>query len=75
MNGPLSQFSPALREGSLLEYWIEVVDNNNVTGPGVGVSEHQYGKIVSEADKRADLFNGRGITWAASATWRVINRR
>jgi hypothetical protein len=56
----LSQFSPALREGSLLEYWIEVVDNNNVTGPGVGVSEHQYGKIVSEADKRADLFNRAG---------------
>ncbi len=45
------------REGSVIEYWLEAEDNNNVTGPGVGVSERQLVKVVSEAEKRADLLN------------------
>jgi hypothetical protein len=44
-------------EGHLIEYWIEAADNNHVTGPGVGQSEHQWAKVVSESEKRADLLN------------------
>ena len=53
-------FVPLLAEGSVLEYWIEVEDNNNATGPGVSATDHQLAKIVSEADKRADLLNRAG---------------
>lgn len=44
-------------EGSVVEYWVEVQDGNNVTGPGKASSEHFRVKIVSEIEKRADLMN------------------
>jgi hypothetical protein len=44
----------------VVEYWVEATDNNHATGPGVGTSERQFAKIVSEADKRADLLNRAG---------------
>ena len=56
----IGQFRPLLSEGSAIEYWVEVEDNNNVTGPGIGRSEHQVAKVVSESDKRADLLNRAG---------------
>jgi hypothetical protein len=46
---------PAL-EGSTLEFWLEVQDNNNVTGPGKGASEHYGAKIVTEEQMRQELF-------------------
>lgn len=46
-----------LPEQSIEEYWIEVRDGNNVTGPGRAFSEHYKVKIVSEIEKRADLMN------------------
>ena len=46
---------PLVQEGSLIEYWVEAHDNNDVTGPGIGASEHYVAKVVSEAEKRADL--------------------
>ena len=46
---------PLIPEGSLVEYWIEAQDNNDVTGPGLGVSERYVVKVVSESEKRADL--------------------
>ncbi|MBI3875850.1 MAG: hypothetical protein HY300_07815 [Verrucomicrobia bacterium] len=46
---------PLVPEGATVEWWIEARDNNNVTGPGIGVSEHYVAKVVSEAEKRADL--------------------
>lgn len=52
--------NPKPPEGATLEYWIEARDNNNVTGPGIGVSEHFSAKIVSDAEKRADLLNRVG---------------
>jgi hypothetical protein len=58
----LGDFRPPLSEGSSIEYWIEVEDNNDVTGPGVTATEHQLAKIVSEAEKRADLLNRAGDT-------------
>lgn len=52
-----SEFLPEAREGSVIEYWLEARDNNSVTGPGVAISERQLVKVVSEAEKRADLLN------------------
>jgi hypothetical protein len=52
--------NPKPPEGAMLEYWIEARDNNNVTGPGNGTSEHFSSKIVSDAEKRADLLNRVG---------------
>lgn len=56
----LAQFLPAIREGTVIEYWLEAEDNNNVTGPGVTVSERQLVRVVSESEKRADLLNRAG---------------
>lgn len=53
----ISEVLPALAESSVIEYWVEAEDNNNVTGPGIGSSERQLLKIVSESEKRADLLN------------------
>jgi hypothetical protein len=56
----IGDFRPLLPEGSMIEYWVEAEDNNNVTGPGIGTTDHQLAKIVSESDKRADLLNRAG---------------
>lgn len=58
----IGEFRPTLSEGSNIEYWIEVQDNNDATGPGITVTEHQLAKVVSEAEKRADLLNRAGDT-------------
>lgn len=58
----IGDFRPTLSEGSSIEYWIEVEDNNNATGPGITSTEHQLAKVVSEAEKRADLLNRAGDT-------------
>jgi hypothetical protein len=56
----VSDSLPGVVEGSLIEYWMEVEDNNDATGPGIGASEHQLLRVVSEAEKRADLLNRAG---------------
>jgi len=56
----IAEALPGIAEGSIIEYWIEVEDNNDATGPGFGVSEHQLARVVSEAEKRADLLNRAG---------------
>jgi hypothetical protein len=56
----LADMRPTLSEGSTIEYWIEVEDNNNATGPGVTTTEHQLAKVVTEEEKRADLLNRAG---------------
>jgi hypothetical protein len=53
----IGEFTPLLAEGSTIEYWIEVTDINDTTGPGVGKTEHQLAKVVSQAEKTADLLN------------------
>jgi len=58
----LRDFRPTLSEGSTIEYWIEVEDNNDATGPGITATEHQLAKVVSEAEKRTDLLNRAGDT-------------
>lgn len=48
---------PALPQGQRLEFWLEATDNNDVTGPSLGASAHQFIRIVTEDEKRADLWN------------------
>jgi hypothetical protein len=56
-NWRMSQVVPAVEEGSVIDYWLEVLDANDITGPGIGTTEHMQARIVSEAEKRADLAN------------------
>ena len=56
----IRDFQPPLPEGTRVEFWIEMQDNNDVTGPGLGVTEHQLLRVVSESEKRADLLNRAG---------------
>ncbi|GAO01347.1 DUF4175 family protein [Anaeromyxobacter sp. PSR-1] len=41
-----------LAEGEALEYWIEAVDGDTVSGPKTAASEHQLVKVYSEAEHR-----------------------
>jgi hypothetical protein len=56
----IRDFQPPLVEGTRIEYWVEMEDNNDVTGPGIGATEHQLLRVVSENEKRADLLNRAG---------------
>jgi hypothetical protein len=56
----IRDFQPPLAEGTRIEFWLEVQDNNDVTGPGIGMTEHQLLRVVSENEKRADLLNRAG---------------
>jgi hypothetical protein len=56
----LSGQKPLLTKGSTLRYWIEAVDNNNVTGPGIGESAKKSIVIVSEDEKKAELMETLG---------------
>lgn len=53
----MSAVSPLLVEGTAIEFWVEVRDTNDVTGPGVTSTEHHFIKVVSEVEKRAELMN------------------
>jgi hypothetical protein len=41
--------------GGLIDYWMEAVDANDVTGPGRGMTDRARIKIVTEAEKRSEL--------------------
>jgi hypothetical protein len=56
----IRDFQPPLPEGTRIEFWLEAQDNNDVTGPGIGATEHQLLRVVSESEKRADLLNRAG---------------
>jgi hypothetical protein len=56
----VGRLSPLPPEGSTIEYWIQVEDNNDVTGPGLADSAHFTAKVVTDAEKRADLLNRAG---------------
>lgn len=53
----ISRITPRVEEGSRIDYWLEVIDTNDVTGPGTATLEHYQARIVSELEKRADLAN------------------
>jgi len=56
-NWRVGQITPHVEEGSVIDYWFEVLDANDVNGPGIGTTEHMQARIVSDAEKRADLAN------------------
>ncbi len=56
----LVSLQPPLVEGAMVEFWIEAVDRNDVDGPGVGRSERYLLRVVTEAEKRADLLGRAG---------------
>ena len=53
----LAAVQPPLTEGTTVEYWMEARDGNNVTGPGIGESEHHTIKVVSDIEKKAEVMN------------------
>ncbi|MEA3212099.1 MAG: hypothetical protein QOE70_5156 [Chthoniobacter sp.] len=56
-NWKIGQITPHVEEGNTIDYWFEVLDTNNVTGPGIGTLDHYQARLVSELEKRADLAN------------------
>ena len=44
-----------LAPGGIIEYWMEAVDANDVTGPGKGLTGHTRIKIVTPEEKRSEL--------------------
>lgn len=56
----MSDVAAVLSYDTRIEFWMEVEDNNDVTGPGGGASDHQLARIVSDDEKRADLLNRAG---------------
>lgn len=53
----ISRITPRPEEGQTIDYWLEVFDANDVTGPGTTALEPSQARIVSELEKRADLAN------------------
>lgn len=59
-NWDLTEITPPLTEDASVHYWLEIVDNNNVTGPGRVSTDLNVVRIVSEEEKRNDLMNRVG---------------
>jgi hypothetical protein len=51
----LAEIKPPLEAGTIIEYWLEARDNNDRTGPGVTATEHYFARVVTAAEKRAEL--------------------
>lgn len=51
---PVSE-NPPLVEGTQVTWWIEATDNNNATGPGVGVSDRRQFTVVTFAQKQQEV--------------------
>ncbi len=56
----LSTVQPPLVEGAMVEFWVEAADRNDGDGPGIGRSERYLLRVVTEAEKRADLLGRAG---------------
>lgn len=56
----LGEWRPPPVEGELVEFWIEAADLNVEDGPGLGRSERYLLRVVTEAEKRADLLGRAG---------------
>ena len=44
----------------MVEFWVEAADRNDGDGPGIGRSERYLLRVVTEAEKRADLLGRAG---------------
>jgi hypothetical protein len=56
----VGQLTPSPVEGQTVEWWIEAEDANNITGPGKTASERFVFRVVTDAEKRADLMSRLG---------------
>jgi hypothetical protein len=63
----MGEITPPLPLRSVVEFWLEAADNNNVTGPGVGRTERYRFKLVTPEEKRAELVN------RLEGTFRILN--
>jgi hypothetical protein len=75
----IGEFEPPVPEGAAIEYWIDVRDNNDITGPGISQSERYVARIVTEEAKRQDLMNRVGDSLSsigeATTDQETLNRR
>jgi hypothetical protein len=53
----INRVTPRVEQGSTIDYWLEVIDTNDITGPGTAKLDHYQARIVSDLEKRADLAN------------------
>jgi hypothetical protein len=53
----VSAQTPAWQEGYTVNYWIEAVDNNTATGPGITKTEHKQFGVVSIETKQAEILD------------------
>jgi hypothetical protein len=58
---PIPAGKPTL-EGSVVEYWLEVEDTNNLSGPGKSATEHYAIRVVTRAEKQAEMMARSGET-------------
>ncbi|MCC7375169.1 MAG: hypothetical protein IT581_10990 [Verrucomicrobiales bacterium] len=56
----LSSVKPPFADGTMVEFWIEATDRKVEGGPGVGRSDRYLLRVVTEAEKRADLLSRAG---------------
>ena len=47
---------PPWKEGDVVNYWVEAVDNNTLSGPGITNTEHKQFTVISLAAKQAEIF-------------------
>lgn len=78
---PSTAATRPMMEGSVIEYWVEVQDTKDAAngGPNKGVSEHYMIRVVSEAEKRAEMAAriadiGSGLRTAAEDQEAVANK-
>ncbi len=53
----IGDLKPPIAVGTTVEYWLEVFDANDVSGPGIGLSEHFTARVVTDQEKLADVMN------------------
>lgn len=56
----LPSLGPTLVEGTVIDWWLEAIDNNDVTGPGKAESEKYSIRVGTEDEVRANLLNRLG---------------
>jgi hypothetical protein len=56
----LTTLPAAIEIGDTIEFWAQATDTNDITGPGVGSSEHHQFHVISETDKQKELLDKLG---------------
>ncbi len=47
--------SPGWKEGDTIKYWVEAIDNNTVTGPGITRTDPRQFTVISVAAKQTEI--------------------